>query len=104
METTASDDVDILGFEVELEILIAIGVVGLIIIVASIMVVFCLCRRKDIWVDEDDMDYGVTALQGPKEHDHLDVRHTPFTVTEEEHEEMLELARQNSESVGLDKD
>merc|ERR1719242_1205014 len=104
IEPTMEDDenVEILGFEFELEILIAIGVVGLIIISSSILVVFCICRRKDIWIDEDDsVDYGVTNLSGPKEHDYLDVRHTPFTVTEEEHEEMLELARQNSESVGL---
>merc|ERR1719461_1970443 len=91
--------------DLDLEVLIAIGVVGVIILCSSVMVIVCVCRKKDIWsMDDSDDGYEVTALSGPKEHSVLDVRHTPFTVTEEDHIEMLRLARENSESVGLEKD
>merc|ERR1712154_20721 len=39
--------------DLDLEVLIAIGVVGVIILCSSVMVIVCVCRKKDIWSMDD---------------------------------------------------
>mmetsp|Transcript_22836 Transcript_22836/g.36465 ORF Transcript_22836/g.36465 Transcript_22836/m.36465 type:complete len:417 (+) Transcript_22836:39-1289(+) len=98
MVTTAEPTV----FGVDLRVIIAIAVVAAIILCASIAVVVWLMQRKNLWQNEQDQDEKVEMvsskkLKGPAEYE----THDAFRVTEADHEEMLQLQKQNSLSTGL---
>eukprot|EP00483_Globobulimina_turgida_P007112 UN07126 len=86
-------------FGVDVETFIAICVVVFVIIFASVIVVVCLYKRKSIW--EDVEQDNTIQLKEPKQHKTTELVSNKFIVTEEDHEEMLRLARENSLSTGL---
>eukprot|EP01084_Bolivina_argentea_P011726 21939_1 len=105
--TTMSDDDDddedednFLGLGVSIEIFIAIIVVAAIILLSSILVGICLCKRKSIWEDDED-DEATIMIKPPKTHKETELVTNKFMVTEDDHAEMIELAKRNSLSTGL---